>query len=581
MTSTFDVEKERQNTESSVQSSITNAPSAADLESENHNALNDEETSYPPEKGDAEEPNLDDEAQYPHGFKLFIIVAALGMSIFLVALDMTIVATAIPKITDQFHSLNDASWYGSAFFMTTGGFQSTWGKVYKFFPLKISFLLAVFIFELGSLICGVAPNSVALIVGRAIAGIGAAGIGSGAFIIIAFIASPKRRPLFTGIIGMSYGIASVVGPLVGGAFADKVTWRWCFYINLPIGGVAAASIIFFLHTPANASTTKATFKEKLLQIDPIGTILLICTITSYILPLQFGGQTKPWNSSTVIGLLVGFPLTIIAFMVWEWFQGERAAFPPRLMLNRLILVNSIYAFLFAGSYFIMVYYLPYYFQSIQNVNPTMSGVRNLPLIVSMSLAIIVSGGSITKTGHTVPLMVVGGVLATIGSGLLYSLDIGASTGKWIGYQIVGGVGWGLAYQVPINAVHGAVVPSDIATVTGVIVFFQTVGGAVFVTAAQGAFVNQIIIKLATTAPSINSALVISTGASELRDVFTAEQMTSILPAYMTGLKVAYAISIAAAGIAFCLSPFNNFKKIDAHAAAEGSENAPIGVAVAA
>lgn len=209
--------------------------------------------------------------------------------------------------------------------------------------------------------------------------------------------------------------------------------------------------------------------EKLLQIDPIGSILLICTITSYILPLQFGGQTKAWNSSTVIGLLIGFPLMIIAFMAWEWFQGERAAFPPRLMASRLILVNSIYAFLFAGSYFIMVYYLPYYFQSIQNVNPTMSGVRNLPLIVSMSLAIIVSGGSITKTGHTAPLMVVGGVLATIGSGLLYSLDIGTSTGKWIGYQIVGGVGWGLAYQVPINAVHGTVVSSDIATVTGIIV----------------------------------------------------------------------------------------------------------------
>ncbi|KOS44874.1 hypothetical protein ACN38_g4231 [Penicillium nordicum] len=579
MISKFDLEKDRENSESSVQYSITNTPFVADLESENHTSPNDQETSHVPEKADVEEPDLDDEAQYPHGLKLLIIVAALGMSIFLVALDMTIVVTAIPKITDQFHSLDDASWYGSAFLMTTGGFQSTWGKVYKFFPLKISFLLAVFIFEVGSLICGVAPSSVALIVGRAISGIGAAGIGSGAFIIIAFIASPKRRPLFTGITGMSYGIASVVGPLVGGAFTDKVTCRWCFYINLPIGGVAAAAIVFFFHTPERALATKATFKEKLLQIDPIGTILLICTITSYILPLQFGGQTKAWSSSTVIGLLVGFPLMVIAFMAWEWFQGERAAFPPRLMSNRLILVNSIYAFLFGGSYFIIVYYLPYYFQSIQNVNLTMSGVRNLPLIVSMSLAIIVSGGSITKTGHTAPLMVVGGVLATIGSGLLYSLDIGTNTGKWIGYQIVGGVGWGLAYQVPINAVHGTVVPSDIATVTGVIVFFQTVGGAVFVAAAQGAFVNQIIIKLTVTAPSINSALVVSTGASELRDAFTAEQMTAILPAYMTGLKVAYAISIAAAGIAFCLSPFNNFKKIDAHAPAEGSENAPIGATV--
>ncbi|KAK4870166.1 hypothetical protein LT330_005220 [Penicillium expansum] len=566
MGSTFDLEKEHQTADSSVQSSITKTPSAADLESENHNAPNGQETSYLPEKVDSEELDADDESQYPHGIKLLIIVAALGMSIFLVALDMTIVATAIPKITDQFHSLNDASWYGSAFFMTTGGFQSTWGKVYKFFPLKISFLLAVFIFELGSLICGVAPNSVALIIGRAIAGVGAAGIGSGAFIIIAFIASPKRRPLFTGIIGMSYGIASVVGPLVGGAFADKVTWRWCFYINLPIGGLAAASILFFFHTPVRASTTPATIKEKLLQIDPIGTILLICTITSYILPLQFGGQTRAWNSSTVIGLLVGFPLMIITFMVWEWFQGERAAFPPRLMWNRLILVNAIYAFLFAGSYFIFVYYLPYYFQSVQNVNPTMSGVRNLPLIVSMSLAIVVSGGSITKTGHTAPLMVIGGVLATLGAGLLYSLDIGTSTGKWIGYQIIGGVGWGLAYQVPINAVHGAVGPSDIATVTGIIVFFQTVGGAVFVTAAQSAFVNQIIVHIDAAASGINSSLVVATGASELRDVFNTEQMTVILPAYMTGLKVAYAISIAAAGIALCLSFFNNFKKIDAHAA---------------
>lgn len=204
-------------------------------------------------------------------------------------------------------------------------------------------------------------------------------------------------------------------------------------------------------------------------MDPVGTTLLVCAIISYILPLQFGGQTKAWNSSTVIGLLVGFPLMIITFMVWEYFQGERAAFPPRLIKGRLILVNSLYAFFFAGSYFIVIYYIPIYFQSIQNVSPTISGVRNLPLIISMSIALIVSGGSITKTGHTAPLMVVGGVIATIGSGLIYSLDIGTGTGKWIVYQIIGGIGWGLAYQVPINAAQGTVDPSDIATVTGIII----------------------------------------------------------------------------------------------------------------
>jgi MFS transporter, DHA2 family, glioxin efflux transporter len=238
---------------------------------------------------------------------------------------------------------------------------------------------------------------------------------------------------------------------------------------LPVGGLAAVSILLFFHAPKAALPVKATVKEKFLQMDPVGTTLLVCAIISYILPLQFGGQTKAWNSSTVIGLLVGFPLMIITFMVWEYFQGERAAFPPRLIKSRLILVNSLYAFFFAGSYFIVIYYIPIYFQSIQNVSPTISGVRNLPLIISMSIALIVSGGTITKTGHTAPLMVVGGVIATIGSGLIYSLDIGTSTGKWIVYQIIGGIGWGLAYQVPINAAQGTVDPSDIATVTGIII----------------------------------------------------------------------------------------------------------------
>lgn len=167
-----------------------------------------------------------EEEQYPGAFSLTFIVIALILAMFLVALDMTIVATAIPEITDQFHSLDQVGWYGSAFFLTLASFQSTWGKGYKYFTLKNTFLLSIFIFEIGSLICGVAPNSTALIVGRAVAGAGAAGISSGVYTIIAFSAPPRQRPAYTGILGATYAVASVVGPLLGGVFTSNVTWRW-------------------------------------------------------------------------------------------------------------------------------------------------------------------------------------------------------------------------------------------------------------------------------------------------------------------------------------------------------------------
>jgi MFS family permease len=160
-------------------------------------------------------PDSSDDDLYPKSFRLAAIVIALVLSVFLVSLDMTIVATAIPRITDQFHSLDDVGWYGSAFFLTLASFQSMWGKAYKYFPIKPTFLLSIFFFEVGSLICAVSKNSVTLIVGRAVAGAGGAGIASGAYTIIAFSARPKHRPAFTGVLGAVYGTASVIGPLLG------------------------------------------------------------------------------------------------------------------------------------------------------------------------------------------------------------------------------------------------------------------------------------------------------------------------------------------------------------------------------
>ena len=507
---------------------------------------NDDERQEKPDPDDAKPDG------YPSGPRLVFIVLALVLGIFLVSLDLTIVATAIPKITSDFHGLVDVSWYSAAFFMTIGGFQSAWGKAYKYFPLKISFLFSIFIFELGSLICGAAPDSTALIVGRAIAGLGAAGIGSGTYTIIAFSAGPKRRPMFTGIIGTSYGIAAVVGPLIGGALADKLSWRWCFYINLPIGAISGFIILLFFKTPSAAKPKSATVREKLMQMDPVGVILVMGAVISYVLALHYGGQTYAWNSSQVVGLLVGFVVLSAAFAAWEWCQEDRAMVPFRLAGDRVYLVSSVFAFFFSGAYFLIIYYLPIYFQSIDNVSPEMSGVRNLPLILAVTISMLASGAYISTTGIAAPITVVGTAMGTVCTGLLYTLDIGTAQGKWIGYQIIGGVGWGIASQIPIITVQASAPAADLAEVTAILLFFQTVGGAFMVAAAQAAFVNVLVKVLPYSAPGVDPATVVTTGATDLRKVFSADQVPGILVAYMHGLKIAFAIGLASTGVAFII-----------------------------
>ncbi|KAJ5915436.1 hypothetical protein N7466_011369 [Penicillium verhagenii] len=487
--------------------------------------------------------------KYPPKAKVIPIMLALYISMFLVALDRLIVATATPKITDEFHSLNDIGWYGSAYMLTASASQLVYGRIYTFYPAKWVFLASIIIFEAGSALCGAAPSSVSFIIGRAIAGIGTGGISAGAVIIIVFTVPLQQRPMYQGFMGAVFGIASVLGPILGGVFTTHVTWRWCFYINLPFGGAAIAVVFFLLDVPPPRNGSW-TIKQKIKLLDPLGNLFLMPCVLCLLLALEWGGSTYAWANWRIIFLFVLFGVLGAVFVAVEIWLGEKALVPPRIFKQRSVLAGVIWTMSTSACMMVVLYYLPIWFQAIKNVDAEQSGIMNLPLVISMVIAVIFSGVAISKLGYYNPFMFIAVALLSIGSGLIYTFQIDTGHPKWIGYQVIFGLGLGFGVQQANIAVQTCLDPVDVPIGASLLMFSQQLNGAIFMGIAETLFSN-FLKKNLEKVSGIDAAAVIKAGATSLREYVPESKMSAVLDGYSDAVTRTFILAIVMA----CLSIF--------------------------
>ncbi|KAK3681283.1 major facilitator superfamily domain-containing protein [Podospora appendiculata] len=520
----------------------------------------------------------DNPRQYSTGMRLWLINIAAASIMFLALLDSSIISTAIPVITSEFHSMLDIGWYGAAYQLANACMQPLAGKFFTFFNSKPTFLVFFAIFEIGSFVCGLASSSKMLIIGRAIAGLGSSGVVNGVLAIVAGSVPLAKRPAVTGIgLGFSQ-LGLVLGPLVGGLLTEKSSWRWCFYINLPLGALFVFPIFFItIHGHTTRPKDVPLFSFLCHKMDMLGFFLFAPASIMFLLALQYGGNQFAWDSPTVLGLFCGSAVTLVIFLLVEHYKGDEALVPLAMVRRRIVWCSYLVMMFSIATSFCTSYFLPIYFQAVMEASPVMSGLFLLPNIVAQLIGAVVAGVLVGKVGYYLPVSVFAGVLLTIGCGLISTYSPSTSHVAWIGYQVILGSGRGIGVQMPIIALQNFLDGSKIALGTSLLMFCHTIGGAVFLSLAEMIFTNGLRSLIPVYAPLVDPNAIIAAGAtsSGLLTAVDPSQLSGVLVAICKSVNRVFYITAGAGFAAFCFAwgmGWKDVRKRDDDFQALGTEN---------
>ncbi|GAB1194892.1 MFS general substrate transporter [Aspergillus pseudonomiae] len=497
------------------------------------------------------------------GWRFWAIYISLCVSILLAAVESTVTSTALPFISDELRAGEDYVWFVNSFFLTSACFQPLFGQTADLFGRRWLMIGAVAFFVLGSGISGGAINSAMMIAGRTIQGIGGGGINVMIDMIVSDLLPLRERGNFMGMIFAVFSIGTSLGPFIGGALVQHSSWRWVFYLNLPIGGTALVCLFFFLHV----NYQKEPWQKKLKRIDYIGNALLMTSIVSILLALTWGGTAYPWsNWRIIICLVLGF-VGMIAFHLYEaspWCVEPMM--PPHIFGNRTSFSALILSFIHNMLTFWVVYFIPVYFQSVKLSSSTRAGVQFLPSVILAVPTAMAAGIILTKWGRYQPMHAVGMGLALLGLGLFTRLDADSSDAEWIIYQIITAIGLGLLLTTTLAAVQVPLEEKDVGLATATWAFIRSYG-AIWGISIPAAIFNTQFGRLSSriSDPAVAAQLAGGEAYSHVSATFIKslepQVRDEVISVYSDTLKLVWQVSLAFAALGFIIVWFEKQLKL--------------------